>query len=250
VQSRSLRFYAALTLFGVFFLLCTALGTWQVERRAWKLALIERVDARVHAAPGPAPDPLQWPHVNAANNEYLHVTLTGRFLHRAQTLVEASTELGPGWWVMTPLQLADGNIVFVNRGFVTSMPKAQADAPMPITVTGLLRMSEPHGRFMRTNDPKNNRWFSRDVTAIAAAQNLPAARIAPWFLDADAANAQATETAHAGQAQEVADEPIGGLTVISFYNHHLTYILTWYTLALMSAGAIVYLIRSERRRQQ
>lgn len=247
MQHRPFRFYAALTLFGFFFLLCTALGTWQVERRAWKLALIERVDARVHAAPVTAPDPQQWSQVNAANDEYLHVTLTGRFLHSARTLVEASTELGTGWWVMTPLQLADGNIVFVNRGFVTAMPKPQPDASVPTTVTGLLRMSEPHGRFMRTNDPANDRWFSRDVAAIAAAQHLPAARIAPWFLDADA---QSTETAHAEPTPQAADEPIGGLTVISFYNHHLTYIFTWYTLALMSVGAIVYLIRSERRREQ
>ncbi|HEY1229800.1 MAG TPA: SURF1 family cytochrome oxidase biogenesis protein, partial [Ramlibacter sp.] len=32
-----------------------ALGVWQVERLAWKEALVARVDARVHAAPVPAP---------------------------------------------------------------------------------------------------------------------------------------------------------------------------------------------------
>src|SRR5262245_42515181 len=34
-----------------------ALGTWQVQRRAWKLDLIARVDQRVHAAAVPAPGP-------------------------------------------------------------------------------------------------------------------------------------------------------------------------------------------------
>ncbi|MGY4413928.1 cytochrome oxidase assembly protein ShyY1 [Bradyrhizobium sp. LB7.1] len=38
------------------FALLIALGVWQIERRAWKLALIDRVEQRVHC-PGPA-DPL------------------------------------------------------------------------------------------------------------------------------------------------------------------------------------------------
>ncbi|WP_304439400.1 SURF1 family cytochrome oxidase biogenesis protein, partial [Acidovorax sp. SD340] len=52
-QSRRLR-QAVLAVVGIaLFLGFIALGTWQVQRRAWKLALIERVDQRVHAAPVP-----------------------------------------------------------------------------------------------------------------------------------------------------------------------------------------------------
>ncbi|MDT8333730.1 SURF1 family cytochrome oxidase biogenesis protein, partial [Roseomonas gilardii] len=46
---------ARLFLLGVLALLAfaglVALGTWQVERRAWKLDLIQRVESRVHAPP-------------------------------------------------------------------------------------------------------------------------------------------------------------------------------------------------------
>ncbi|MCT6562905.1 SURF1 family cytochrome oxidase biogenesis protein, partial [Staphylococcus aureus] len=51
-----------------------ALGTWQVQRRAWKLDLIERVEQRVHSAPVAVPEPAQWPQINAASHEYLPVT--------------------------------------------------------------------------------------------------------------------------------------------------------------------------------
>ncbi|WP_281077516.1 SURF1 family cytochrome oxidase biogenesis protein, partial [Variovorax paradoxus] len=70
-------------LFAAFF----ALGTWQVERRAWKLALIERVEQRVHAVPVAPPARADWPRVNAADDEYRHVRLSGTFLHEKETLV-------------------------------------------------------------------------------------------------------------------------------------------------------------------
>jgi len=46
------------------------LGSWQVQRRAWKLDLIERVEQRVHAAPAALPPPAEWPQITAADHEY------------------------------------------------------------------------------------------------------------------------------------------------------------------------------------
>ena len=94
------------------------LGTWQVERLAWKRDLISKVDARAHAAPVPAPRAAEWPALTPDNAEYRRVSASGSYLYDKQTLVQAATELGSGYWVMTPLRLDSGDIVLVNRGFV------------------------------------------------------------------------------------------------------------------------------------
>ncbi|WP_407186782.1 SURF1 family protein [Bradyrhizobium centrosematis] len=210
------------------FVVLIALGVWQIERRAWKLALIERVEQRVHAPAQPIPVPASWPVVSAANDEYRHVSVTGRFLHDRETLVQAVTEEGPGYWVLTPLARGDGTLVLINRGFVPSerrdaSTRQSGNPDGEVEVTGLLRITEPKGGFLRSNVPQHNRWYSRDVAAIAAARGLH--DVAPFFVDADAGS-------------QIAGGPIAGLTVIRFPNNHLIYALTWFALALMLAGRL------------
>jgi surfeit locus 1 family protein len=218
-----------------------ALGTWQVERRAWKLDLIARVDQRVHAPATAAPGPDQWSRITAAKDEYRHVRLTGVFLHDRQTLVWASTDAGNGYWVVTPLRTADGALVLINRGFVPPdwcgrAGQCIAGPSGETTVTGLLRMPETHA-FLRHNDPAHDRWYTRDVQAIAAARGL--ADVAPYFVDADATPAGAT--------RNDGSRPEGGLTVIDFPNNHLVYLITWYLLALMVVVGSAYVGRAEYR---
>ncbi|QOY92624.1 SURF1 family protein [Massilia sp. UMI-21] len=225
---------AALLLVALFL----GLGTWQVVRLQWKLDLIARVDARVHAAPVAPPPPARWAHISREADEYRRVHLVGHYLYEFTTPVQAVSELGAGFWLLTPLCTADGHVVFVNRGFIPASgnkpgtyaarragPHPCAGAGGQVEVTGLLRISEPGGGFLRDNDPVGNRWFSRDVQALAAARGLTA--VAPFFVDA-------------GKGQDPAGAPeraVGGLTVVSFVNNHLVYALTWYALALMVAGA-------------
>jgi surfeit locus 1 family protein len=230
-NSRARLFWAAgIALASLAFL---ALGTWQLVRMQWKHALIDRVNQRVHAAPIPAPVRGKWPFITADSSEYLHIEASGTLLLDRSTLVQASTAHGLGFWVMTPLQTASGDIILVNRGFVSERKDGEADAARPAVVTGLLRMSEPVGRVLRKNDPANERWYSRDVQAIAEARSL--GKVAPYFIDADASPAP-----EAGQ-------PIGGLTVIAFNDNHLVYALTWYALALMIIGFSWQIKRNKRR---
>jgi surfeit locus 1 family protein len=214
-------------------LIFTGLGTWQVQRLFWKLDLIARVDARVHAAPVAPPAPDQWARVDANDAEYRHVTMAGVFEHDRTVLVQAVTERGPGFWLLTPLRLDDGTAVIVNRGFVPPdrrepSSRSEGDPTGRVTVTGLLRISEPGGGFLRANDPGQDRWYSRDVAAIAQVKGVD--RAAPYVIDADA-------TPNPGGF------PVGGLTVVSFRNSHLVYALTWFALAIMSCGALFYVRR-------
>lgn len=232
-RARAIALVGLCAAFTVVFVL---LGAWQVQRRAWKLDLIARVEQRLHAAPTPAPAPDAWP-VISRDDAYRRVSLSGVFDHGAETLVQAVTEQGPGFWVLTPLKTDRGFTVLVNRGFVPTGRKAatsrSAGNPSgPVTVVGLLRVTEPHGGFLRANRPAQGRWYSRDVQAIAAAHHLT--QVAPYFVDADA-------------APNPGGWPLGGLTVVRFPNSHLVYALTWFGLALLTSGAGLFVARDARR---
>ena len=216
--------------------LFAGLGTWQVYRLQWKLDLIARVEARVHAAPAPLPSRTSWAGISSESDEYRRVALHGTYLYDLTTPVQALTEQGSGYWLLTPLCTEQG-IVLVNRGFIPAEPgartryvpqRASSDpcpgAGAPADVTGLLRTSERNGAFTRTNDPAANRWYTRDVAAIAVARGIQAA---PFFVDAAAQQ----------NPPDSPDRPVGGLTVVKFPNSHLVYAFTWYALALMVAGA-------------
>jgi len=134
--------------------------------------------------------------------------------------------------VMTPLR-TDTTTLLVNRGFVPAdrrepATRAPGQPGGRVTVTGLIRASEPGGGFLRRNDSAADRWTSRDVAAIARARRL--GETPPFFLDADA-------TPNRG------GYPLGGLTVIAFADNHLVYALTWFALAALSVGGAALLFR-------
>ena len=196
--------------------------------------------------------------MTAANSEYRHVQATGAFLNDSETLVQALTDLGAGFWVLTPLRLGDGTVVLVNRGFVPPEQRERAahgaaEATTAATVAGTLRITEPKGWFLRRNDPAKNHWYSRDVQAIAASRGL--SRVAPYFIDQEASAAGVAGAVdavgaggHGGVTGGANSAPVGGLTVIAFRNTHLTYAITWYALALLVVVGAWIVIREERRR--
>ena len=238
---------AVLALAGIaLFFTFISLGTWQVQRRAWKLDLIERVNQRVHSQPVAVPAQPEWPSVQPQSHEYQVVSAQGQWLEGRSVLTQAVSDLGAGFWLMTPLQQADGTQLLVNRGFVPASERKafaqQIAAASPdasgetTTVTGLLRFSEPKGGFMRENAPEQDRWHSRDVAAIAQAKGL--AHPAPFFIDQGVPGQAVAQT-----------WPRTGLTVIQFSNTHAVYALTWYGMALMVLGAAWLVVRYERRKQ-
>lgn len=246
-RSRPTFMKAVLALAGIaLFFAFISLGTWQVQRRAWKLDLIERVNERVHSQPIPVPAAPQWPQVKPETHEYLAVQAQGQWMEGRSVLTQAVSDLGAGFWLLTPLQQADGTQLLVNRGYIpTEQRKAVAEriaaAPKDaegdvITVMGLLRFSEPKGGFLRENAPAEDRWHSRDVPAIAQAKGLD--HVAPFFVDTGVPGQAAVDT-----------WPRPGLTVIQFTNTHAVYALTWYGMALLVLLAAWLVVRHEKRKK-
>jgi surfeit locus 1 family protein len=229
------------TLVGVAILL--GLGFWQIERLGAKQRLMARVEARLNAAPVPLPPERDWAGLNPKTSEYMKVRVTGRFLHDKEALVNTFVS-GPtpgstvvGFLVLTPLQLADGSIVIVNRGFVPTelrdpKTRAQGEVQGEVGVTGLLRAAEKPGYFVPANDPARNTWFSRQPAEIARAYGLQ--RVAPFLIDADATPVPG-------------GWPKGGNTIVAFRNDHLQYALTWFSLAVALIAVFVVFARGRLR---
>lgn len=208
------------------FALLIGLGTWQVQRLAWKEALIATVTARFAAPPTPLPSATEWARLDQAQDEFRRVAVSARFLNDKEALVftTGSTmragDSGPGYWVFTPARF-EGGTVMVNRGFV---PQGRQDPATrrageltgPVQIVGVLRWPERPGLFTPAADPAKNLWFARDPAAMAAAKGV--GPVAPFYIE-----------------QEGPPAP-GGLPQVgvlrpSFPNNHLGYAITWYGLA-------------------
>lgn len=225
---RSLIAPALASLVGVAILV--GLGVWQLQRLAWKEALIAAVELRVHASPAELPDEADWAKLKPADYEYRHVRVAGVYEAGRQALVFRALSSprgrygGPGYLVMTPLRLPSGASVLVNRGFVPEDRKDQAASGLgsgATLVTGLMRASEERTWFTPADDPARGQWFTRDVEAIARATGM--ARAAPFSIDADA-------------SPDPTALPEGGETIVAFPNNHLSYAATWFGMALALAG--------------
>ena len=84
-------------------------------------------------------------------------------------------------------------------------------------IIGLYRSTEPRPPFVPKNLPKSNVYHFRDVDSIAQILDT-----APIFFDADS-------------TCDVPGGPIGGQTVVTLRNEHLSYMATWYLLALITS---------------
>ena len=100
------------------------LGTWQLERKAWKEALIVTLDRRLNDAPIALPPPYEWTGMTPENSEFTRVRLRVEFPKTSDALVYTSGSAirddvkGAGYFVFSPARLPNGQQVVVNRGFV------------------------------------------------------------------------------------------------------------------------------------
>ena len=215
------------------FAVLIALGIWQIERKAWKEALITSLTERVAAPPQSLPAAKDWASLDRTSDEYRRVRFTGSFDNAREALVFAAATAfrpdvtSPGYWVFTPARLADGSVILVNRGFVPDArrdPKSrpQGQIAEPIEMTGALRWVDDRHWFTPADDPAHNLWFTRDPAGIAAAKGLDPKMVAPFYIEQEA------------------PAPPGGLPqpgklMLALPDNHLQYALTWFGLAAVLA---------------
>ena len=123
--------------------------------------------------------------------DYRHVAVSGRFLYADTALVftpAGPQDMGPGYLFLTPLQLASGAYVIVNRGFVPAelarQIRKRAEPESEVHVVGLMRPPQKRELFTPPDDPEKGEYFTRDPALMVAHYDL--APVAPFLIDADA----------------------------------------------------------------
>jgi cytochrome oxidase assembly protein ShyY1 len=225
--------------FGVFTLAMVALfiglGSWQLQRRVEKHALIAALTQRLAAAPGPLPSSAQWNGLKPAADEFRRVSFKATYAPGTDAMVYSSGSAvrddvaGPGTWAFMPARLMSGETVVINAGFVqnTMQDRSQQDRAVtrlvtgePVTFTGYIRFGEPAGLLTPAEDPAKRLWFARDHLAMA--RSLGWGNVAPFYIDLE---------------QPVPPDgiPKPGPLVVHLKEDHLQYAITWFALA----GAVV-----------
>jgi len=209
------------------FALLLGLGVWQLQRLHWKEGLIAEIETRTKG------EPISLGQVTALIHEgkdpsYYRVEVEGRFDHAKELYLFAVSEGRAGWHVITPLTTEDGEVVLIDRGFVPEelkIPASRAAGELGgvVAVTGIVRVTETQGTFTPDNEVGANRWFWRDLNAMA--RSIGSAEASPFYLEAE-------------KSDVPGGWPEGGQTRVELPNNHLQYAITWFLLA--AALLIIY----------
>ena len=215
--------WAAYVLALAAFAVLIGLGTWQIQRLGWKNELLATIEARRTSAPVDLAE-VEKQFAATADVDYQAMRVSGEFLHDKEQFFFATFKGETGFYVYTPLRLADGRYIFVNRGFVPYELKDRAKRPLEVlgnvAISGLARNPLPAkpSILVPDNDLGGNIYYWKDIAAMTANAGFDAVNVVPFFLDADA-------------APNPGGLPRGGVTLIELPNNHLQYAVTWYGLA-------------------
>lgn len=245
------RFFTIALILGAFVTLL-GLGTWQMQRLAWKEDLIAQAETRPTLPPIPLHELVEEaglvPLPTYAEDEgsddvvaYRRALLVGQFIAEPVRVFTTLSDPngpyeGPGYWMMQPFETDGGQLVFVNRGFIPFELAPDAlvrDAPSGIiSFEGLVRPDDRPDRFTPDPDYEQGLLYRRSVTQMMQATGVGAAL--PITVDMP--------------ASAVGGLPQAGETKFNFSNRHLEYMLTWYGLAAVLLAVVGTVLVQRRRR--
>lgn len=215
---------------GVCLIILVGLGAWQVQRLFWKQDLLARISA-LQAAPAREAGAV----LAAGGGDFTRVKATCPGLASAPYLQLYGLYNGQaGTRLISPCPVEGGayRTVLVDRGFVgdeiSARPPVNVADRTPVEVVGVLRTPDAATFVTPPNEVGANRWFSRDVAAMAQALKAPAP--APLILMA--------ETATNPEWKALIPAPLP----VEIPNRHLEYAGTWFGLAAALVGVYAALL--------
>lgn len=222
-------------------LLTARLGVWQLDRAAQKIALKQSIDERSALPPLPA-------QALAASADELpaqvhrRITLAGEWVGAATVFLDNRQMNGRvGFFVVTPLKLADGSAVLVQRGFVVRDVDERARLPAittppgPVSVDG--RIAPPPARLYELGGSDSGAIRQNlDLSAFARETRLVLRPLSVLQLDGGSVRSADGLQRDWPQAQ------------VDVSRHH-GYAFQWFALCALVAGLYVWfqIIRPRRR---
>jgi surfeit locus 1 family protein len=193
------------------------LGTWQVQRLAWKKGVLAEITAEISA------DPVPLPAMISADMKYLPVTATGTIGQEELHVLVSRMQIGAGYRVIAPFELEDGRRVLLDRGFIKPEAKDTFRPSAPVIITGNLHWPDDMNSSTPDPDLSENIWFGRDIAAMATALDTSEVLI----------------VARKDTGQAIEAMPVG---ITGIKNDHLGYAITWFSLAFVWFGMTLFLL--------
>jgi surfeit locus 1 family protein len=201
------------------------LGVWQVQRLAWKEGILAEIEARISA------DPVALPAApEKARDQYLPVVVDGRFTGQELRVLASLKQVGAGYRLIGAFETADGRRIMVDKGLLP-IEETEAQLTGPARIRGNLHWPDEVDSYTPAPDATTGLWFARDVPAMAAALKTEPVMVVTW-------------------AADPADPALVAIPVDTTHipNDHLTYAITWFSLAVVWLGMTLYLVWRIRRR--
>ncbi len=178
----------------------------------------------------------------AGDLEFRAITATGRYLADEAVLVRSRSRDGaPGSWILTPLLLADGHAVAVNRGWIPnsgqleSVPGRYRPPSGRVTVSGLVRQTETRGSF-GPRDPKTGTLRNLARADVARLDQQVPQDLLPVYI-------QLLQQRPASAATYPAAVPIPALDE----GPHLSYAIQWAIFTMVAVIGYPLILRRRAR---
>jgi cytochrome oxidase assembly protein ShyY1 len=219
------------------------LGFWQLERKEARAEENTVLELRLAADPVPVGVAVAAAGSDLPSVEFRRGTATGVYRPDLELLVRNRTnEMGTaGFHLLTPLELEDGSLVIVNRGWIPleidEVPVEPLSPPAAeVDVTGLMRATESRSAIGPIDPPGRITVVNRiDLDRIGALFDQP---VLPVWL-------QALETLPGGLPEPLV------LPDTNDAGPHLSYAIQWFsfaTIALVGFGVVLRRGASPRKR--
>ncbi|PYG26464.1 SURF1 family protein [Pelagimonas varians] len=138
------------------------LGTWQVQRLAWKSAVLDDIDRVIAGDTQPLPT-----MISPSEQRYVPVALEGTVEEGTLYVLVSVKRRGPGWRVISPFFTTDGRRVLLDRGFIPTEEKSDPRYIGPARITGNLHWTDDRNSSTPENDVAGNTWFARDIAQMS-----------------------------------------------------------------------------------